>query len=204
MIASLACYSFMMRASTLFDWFQRLLGLILLVALLVLLPLLPARHVLQPLWPSPVDEWLILSSQRANTERLFLPASQLPDPALPTVSRDRSWSILAVETRTGQLLFGFPTVLSRPLAAVGDEPENDADEAELILLPRFDRLGGLRVEMGEDILILLGSADDLIELPVSELRLSYWPNRLSLPDRLRITVMRLGMRWRQMLTDETP
>ena len=54
----LSCYIAAMLPSPLTDRIQRFMTHLVLVIVVLALPLVPARHVLVPLWPRPIDELL--------------------------------------------------------------------------------------------------------------------------------------------------
>lgn len=169
-------------------WLQQIVVAILLLHLIVLLALWPARHVLLPLWPGPVDEYILPAANDQAERVLLVPGAEKSPDSGAALSRSRPISVVALERRSAPPVLGF-------LVGVREEPEgplNGRVPAELT---------GPVVELPSQadwVLVLSGDDSQLLEFPVAELAGLYWPNQLSLSERTQILVDRViaGMRQR--------
>jgi ABC-type phosphate transport system auxiliary subunit len=179
----LSCYIARMMPSPVTYWLQQIVMAIILIGLIVLLTLWPARHVLKPLWPPPVDEY-ILSAEADRGERLMLSvgAAGLPE-RNSAIARSRPHHVVVLERRDEAPLLGF-------IAGYRETPDAPLSGQ----LP--EALKPARVELplhADWILVVNPGEDALIELPVAELVAFYRPNQLSLSERLSLMVSRVAI-----------
>lgn len=172
----------------------RLLSLVLrrmvagaaLLAVILLAMFWPARHVLEPLWPDPVEEVLLLAPGDRVAERRFLPAGQKLATESVVLARNRPLTLWRLETDSGDVLHAW-------LQGV-----RDADSGELLeAVPSW--LGRARVDgpAPQAVHLVMASADQqLIEVPGTSLARMFRPNGLGFRQRARLTRDRIVERWR--------
>ncbi len=166
-------------------WLQQVLTASLLLVTILLLPLVPARHVLQPLWPTNVEEVLVSVPQRTDAERRFVAAGRSAwDPAAE-VARNRPLHLAIVELSDGRKLTGFPVGTRVDPEAGLDVPLPQALMAVWVERPDTDAAE----------LILLDANQQIMPLPMSQVVRIYRPNQLSLVQRAAITARRLTPAW---------
>lgn len=146
---------------------------ILLLGAIVLLASFPARHVLLPLWPTAVDEY-ILAAEGESAERVLLRSGgEQPPPRQALVAHSRPHSVVALEAVDEDIRFGF-------LAGYRVARESPLQPA----LPEPLQLARVELPLHSDwVLVMLSSDDQLLELPAENLVAFYRPNQLSLFER---------------------
>jgi hypothetical protein len=163
-------------------WLQQLLASAVIALAILLLSLLPARHVLLPLWPRQVDEFVMIEDSQASSIRALVMAGQELDPDRVLV-RTRPLSVAAVESLDGRTTLGYPVGLR---SAEADEDTQDRP------LPIAFRLSALHsMPLGEDALLLMDANDQLQVIPLSEIRRLYYPNRLNPLERVAFVARRV-------------
>lgn len=177
----------------------RLLSLVLrrmvagaaLLTVILLATFWPARHVLEPLWPDPVEEVLLSAPGGSVAERRFVPAGQVLTTDGIVLARNRPLSLWRIETDSGDVLHAW-------LQGV-----RDADSGELLeAVPAW--LGPARVDgpVPQAVRFVLASADrQVIEVPGVSLRRMVRPNGLGFRQRARLTYDRFVERWRWPLRE---
>lgn len=156
-------------------------GAALLVAILAATAW-PARHVLLPLWPHPVDEWL-LAGAGGGLEREFV-TEPVADPSR-TLARNRPITLWRVEMRSGQITHAW-------LAGV-----RDAESGQLLtVLP--DWLAGPRIDgplPASRALVLMGPDSTYSEVEASAVTRMFRPNALAWHERVELALDRFGETW---------
>lgn len=158
-------------------------GAALLVAILAAVAW-PARHVLLPLWPTSVDEWL-LADAGGGLEREFA-AESVPgrDPS-NMLARNRPISLWRVEMRSGQVIHSW-------LAGV-----RDAESGQL-LAARPDWLGSRRIDgplPTARLLVLMGEDGNYSEVESGAVARMFRPNELAWHERLDLALDRFREIW---------
>ncbi len=166
-------------------WVQQLSAAPLIALAILLLSLVPARHVLQPLWPTSVDELVILEPDGRSAVREFVFEPDERPMGDRLLARTRPLSIAVVESADGRLVPGFPVAL-RPDSAA----ESLVDLPEAFSAPVVDPLP---IKDGE--LTLLGANDQVMRMPVASMARLYYPNRLGLADRAWLLFRRVEDCW---------
>jgi ABC-type phosphate transport system auxiliary subunit len=166
-------------------------GIVLLVVAALLLAW-PARHVLEPLWPGPVEELLYLEAG-GGTGRVLVPVrhAAILSRSEPMLARNRPLSLVRVETIDGSWQYGYLLGVS----SVDDRSLRD-DVPEQLLETVVELL-----EPDYDIIVLVCAEGQRFEIAVSEVRRLIYPNRLVLTDRVHLAWQRLAARIAERLSD---
>jgi len=178
-------------------WVQQCCLAPIILGLIVLVSLMPARHVLLPLWPRPVDELVVLDAERGTSVRQFVNLDQVDSVSDQVLARTRPISVLAVEYINGSLLFGYPVGL-RPTTAE-DLPKRDESGIRKTLDRssrnpyQFRSINALPPSLTD--LQLLDANDRLLELENADIARLYYPNRLTLADRFEVLIQRASDCW---------
>lgn len=154
-----------------------------LLLLSALCLVLPARHVLIPLWPKPVDEILIATGSGA-VERRFVPARSTGSMDTPIIAHSRPISLWRLETEAGDVSHAW-------LAGVR------APEGQLLpALPDWFKTKRLDGPLPESIRLVLRTAGrETREVDGATVRRMYRPNGMILPERVVLWRDRLVERW---------
>jgi hypothetical protein len=169
-------------------WLQQIVTTIVLITCIVLLTLFPARHVLLPLWPTPVEEWIVQSGQD-EVDRFVRQAGLVATArsSAGLIARTRPLNLVELERRDMPPMFGF-------LAGYRDSPDEP-------LQPRLpDSLLQPRVELplSPDLVVVLVTVDEVaVEIPMDELIGLHRPNQLSLLERFDLAFSRILVVWRR-------
>jgi len=178
-------------------WVQQFCLAPMILALIVLVSMLPARHVLLPLWPRPVDELVVLDAERGSSVRQFVNLGQVDGVSNRILARTRPSSVIAVEYTNGSLIFGYPVGLG-PTSAEGLPKEAEsgmnATLARSKINPyQFRSINALPPSLTD--LQLLDANDHLLELENADIVRLYYPNRLTLADRFKVLIQRASDCW---------
>lgn len=158
--------------------------LVLLMAMMLLL-LVPARHVLVPLWPWPVEEVIVADPVLGDARRQFVAAQPGVRDQNVAISRDRPVMLVVIEKAGGENIQGF---------LVGVRPEPDADLMEGVPSWLFDhRLSP--VQPSNLVLVVMLADESRAELTLGEVHRMYRPNRLSVFERVLLTGQRVTEIW---------
>lgn len=162
---------------------RRLGGGAVLLLLSALCLALPARQVLIPLWPNPVDEILVGSGSGA-VERRFVPAPPTGSMHAPIVVRSRPISLWRLETQAGDVSYAW-------LAGVR------GTEGQLLpALPDWFKTERLEGPLPESMRLVLRTAGgETREVDGATVRRMYRPNGMTLPERVSLWRDRLVERW---------
>ena len=166
-------------------------GLVLLVLIAALLAW-PARHVLEPLWLSPVEE-LLYMAPGGEAGRVFVSARRANGPPQGgrLLARGRPLSVVRVELVDGNWRHGYLLgVRSAPDHALHDDIPN-----------------GLLATMAEphmsdyDTLVLVSAEEEQLDIPVEAVRRLIYPNRLAVSERAGLAWQRFAERIAERLPD---
>jgi ABC-type phosphate transport system auxiliary subunit len=163
-------------------WLQQIVMAIVLIGTIVLLVTFPARHVLMPLWPAAVDEY-ILAAEGERAERVLLRSSaeQRP-PGQSVTASSRPLSVVALQAVNEGPSFGF---------LAGYRLESGGPLVPV--LPEALRAAIVELPLHPDwVLVMLSADDQLLELPAASLVAVYRPNQLSLPERFGLLLSRVA------------
>lgn len=148
------------------------LALILLASLVW-----PARHVLAPLWPQPVEEILYRSNDGGIDRRLQFVGSQ-PDSGRQPVARHRPLSLVVADTTSGSQLQGF-------VAGIRDGPDGELVDA----FPDWLQADPPKLPAQSEQVLLIQTIDEQMrEVAVVDLVRLYRPNQLTTVQRAEMTV----------------
>lgn len=157
-------------------------GVLLLLSALCLA--VPVRHVLVPLWPSPVDE-ILTSAGSGSVERRVVPARSADAKNAPVVARSRPISLWRLETEAGNVSHAW-------LVGV-----RDTEGRLLPALPEWFETQRLDSPLPEAVrLVLRTPGRETREVDGATIRRMYRPNGLALPERFALWRDRLIERWR--------
>jgi ABC-type phosphate transport system auxiliary subunit len=176
-----------MMPSPLTYWLQQIVIVICLLASILLLTLTPARLVLAPLWPWPVEEVVVVAEDGRSGKRIFVQVDTRSEPRIKDVARDRPLTLVAVERPDRPILYGF-------VAGIRPEPG-----AELLAMTTAE-LGRPRVDWAmpeQAVLVLINADETSTEVPLADIVHLYPPNRMSMQDRIELVWKRLGPGWRE-------
>lgn len=157
-------------------------GLVLLLVAALLLAW-PARHVLVPLWPGPVEELLYLQADgETGRDLVTVRGVSGRSHSRPLLARSRPVSLVKVEMVDGSWRHAYLLgVASSDDLSLGDEvPQRLLDPV---------------VDIGEtdfETLVLTCADGERFEVPASEVRQLIYPNRLAAIERLRLAWQRLA------------
>jgi len=165
-------------------WLQQIVAAAVISFAILLLSLLPARHVLLPLWPRQVNEFVVVEDGRPTASRELVMAPSPVDPARVLI-QTRPLSVAAVEHGEGRIALGYPVGLR--------DTESDPTLLDGPLPPEF------RVSIfhpmprpGDDRSLLLMDANDQLQvIPLQDVRRLYYPNQLGLLQRAWFVVRRI-------------
>lgn len=167
---------------------RRLGGGAVLLAVIALVIALPARHVLLPSWPGPVDE-VLTEAGPGGVERHFLPADSPTRPGSMVVARSRPITLWRLETESSEVIHAW-------LAGV-----RDGEGRLLPALPawlRSVRLDGPLPEPVELVMITAGQGTRAVQ-GAGIVRM-YRPNDMTPAQRVLLWSDRIGERWEWPLT----
>ncbi len=172
------------------------------LALFVLIALLlawPARHVLEPLWPGPVEELLYLAAEGEAGRDLVPVRRAAPSRTGPVLARSRPLSLVRVEMTDGGWRHGYLLGVSSAddLSLHDDVPE-----------PLQQAVAEVR-EGDYDMLVLAGADGKRVGIPVLEVQRLVYPNRLAVLERVQLAWQRFADRLAErppdgMATDDHP
>jgi hypothetical protein len=169
---------------------QRLTTNLVLVIVVLALPLVPARHVLIPLWPRPVDEVILVTADDNAGQRVFLDTRRhTPEDVI--VARDRPRSLVVVERFDEAPIMGF-LVAVRPSAEGPLEPLPEELTDERIPGPA----------LGPGALVLARADEQTIEIASDRIRRLYRPNQFDVSQRIALLWTRVVERLRQRMGKE--
>ncbi len=171
---------------TVTDWFSKLGQALVLLMLLALLLFAPARHVLMPLWPWPVEEWIIAETTSDEARREFVVARPGAREQQALISRDRPIMLVSIETNDGEFVRGF---------LVGARSEPDAALMEGIPSWLFDQWRS-PLHPANAVLVVMRADESRTELMLGEIHRLYRPNQISLIERVLLTGQRVVESWR--------
>ncbi len=156
-----------------------------LLALIAVLIAWPARHVLEPLWPGPVEE-LIYMAPGSETERVLEPVrrASVPTSGEPVLASSRPLSLVRVESMDGGWRHGY---------LLGVSAADDHSLREDIPDELLETVVELR-EFDYDMLVLVCAEGERFEMPVSEIHRLIYPNRLVVSERMQLALQRLADR----------
>lgn len=167
-------------------WLSKSAQMIILLLAMTLLLLVPARHVLAPLWPWPVEELIIAEPTSDDARREFVVAQPGDRNLPPLVSQDRPIMLVTIETVDGEFIHGF---------LVGARPEPDAELMEAVPSWLFDHHLSLP-QPANVVLVVMRADESRTELPLGDIHRLYRPNQLSLLERILLTGQRMVETWR--------
>lgn len=159
---------------------RQLVGILTLAFLIVILSMWPARHVLQPLWPTKVEESLYRDDASA-IQRIFHRAGSEPDANAELMARNRPLSLLAVERIDHGLVVGFLSGVRSEADALVNADQPEWLDQDLVDLPPDPWA----------VLVLVLEDGESVEIPVNQVRRIYRPNRLKTVERLELAWKRL-------------
>jgi len=163
-------------------WPQQLVASALVAIAILLLSLLPARHVLLPLWPSRINEFVALQDGQGTATRTFQKALSEAD-SFGVLAMSQPLSVAAVDYRDGRIALGYPVGIRSEES--NSAPWDGALPLELRVtlnrsLPQDDRS-----------LLLMDANDQLRSIPLRDIETLYYPNRLNFVDRAGLVVHRV-------------
>ena len=162
-------------------WLQRVLVPALIGVSILLLSLAPARHVLLPLWPTPIDEFIVLDEERdAVVRALSIAHDDLPDGLL---ARSRPSSVVAIEKVDGSMILGFPVGLR--------QQGGEQDPIDQPLLDAFRRPTLHAMPLGQGSLLVMGANEELSAVALSQIEHLVYPNRLNWLERVWFVAVRV-------------
>lgn len=144
----------------------------------------PARHVLVPLWPNPVDEWL-LAGPDGGLEREFVADAVAGLDASRTLAHNRPITLWRVELRSGENIHAW-------LAGVRDA------ESEQLLPGLPGWLAGRRIDgplPGGRSLVLMDADNAYSEVDTSAVARMFRPNALAWHERAALALDRFREAW---------
>lgn len=154
-----------------------------LLALIALGLVLPARHVVLPPWPDPVDEVLAEGSP-GRIERHFLSADAPVSVDSLVVARSRPITLWRLETDSGEVLHAW-------LAGL-----RDGEGTLLPALPAWLQAARLDGPLPEAVrLVVITASRDSRELEGEDIVRMYRPNDMTLAQRAGLWRDRLDERW---------
>lgn len=159
---------------------RQLVGILVLFCLIVIITVWPARHVLQPLWPTKVEESLYRDGAN-SIRRIFHPAGSEPDAHTELMARNRPLTLLAIERIDHDQVIGFLSGVRSEADALVNADQPDWLDQDLIDVPP-DSSG---------VLVLVLDDGESVEIPVIQVHRIYRPNRLKTIERLELAWKRL-------------
>jgi hypothetical protein len=167
------------------DWLIRFVQMIILLSALILVLLVPARHVLLPLWPWPVEERILVESATNNGSREFVAVQPGADNEYALISQDRPIMLVAIEDLGGKTIHGF---------LVGVRSEPNAALMERVPTWLFDHQP-LPAQPSNMVLVVMLADESRIELTIEDVHRMYRPNQLSPIQRVILTFNRVVEIW---------
>lgn len=163
-------------------------SLIILVAALAF----PARHVLLPLWPPPIEEVIVFDSGGRAVHRILASAgfALAEDIGGRVIARTRPLNATVLET-PDQRKFGYLVGIRDPQAG------------EVIIKPElldFEWLESDALFPGR-LLLFEESGGEVAEIMNSEVKRVYRPNRMGFRQRLALAGLLLAERWQSSPED---
>ncbi|MDZ7790628.1 MAG: hypothetical protein U5L08_09085 [Xanthomonadales bacterium] len=159
-----------------------------LLALIAVSVTLPARHVLLPAWPERVEE-VLAEAGPGRVERLFLPAGAAVSSESVVVARSQPIELWRIEGDSGEVTHAW-------LAGL-----RDAEGALMPKLPAWSERVRVDGPLPDGQRLVVITADhEKVEIDAAGLRRMLRPNAMSVSQRGKLWVDRLGERWKWPLT----
>lgn len=146
----------------------------------------PARQVLAPLWPVPVEEVLMADDDAETAERRLLTQGRASLAVEDVVARNRPITLWRLELHSGEIVHAW-------MQGVRERPGGELSS------PLPDWLEPARVDAplpGAGILVLLEADRRQREMPADEVKRMYRPNGLDFGQRLALARDRFHELWR--------
>ncbi len=167
-------------------WLSKSFLMVVLLVVIALLLLVPARHVLLPQWPWPVEERIMAEPVSNGVYRKFVAVHPDDRDERSMIARDRPITLAAVEKDGGETVHGF---------VVGVRPEAGAELMDRVPAWLFDlEPDGSRP--ANAVFVMMLSDESISEFTLGEVVRIYRPNQLSLVERIVLTGQRIAESWR--------